>query len=957
MRLIKNMCVIFLVFTLLNTVSAQQSKPDFTVPKLKKAPVIDGKIDEWNGFTSVKMSKPNVDDLKVESANFAWDDKKLYFTVKVMDRKIVNDNSLERLAAADSVELRMLSGGGNNLCKIVIAPSSKDGKPALNIFTKDLKTNTKKLILSTTENNRDKGIEWSLTKNDESWTTEAAIPFSLLGIKPQEAIKIPFVMIVWDRDKTDVNEWKEWHKRSESSNQKAKPETWPSLLLSATGPLKTIESKPLKVTVQRHRPCNLFTPDKNVEFETTIKGGITGKGTLSAKLTDGFGTNILSKDFPFDHNAGNPTKLQLDLGKLPRGYYELNYTSSIQDKDTKSPEVSGKSTLGVMEFTDLSATDFLKKDRRFGMKWWGGVIDKPETLNMMQDLGLQWTRDIHTGVPKLLDNAPKMNVVIKVERFPKEIYDEARYGPLPEWEKKYGRGAWTLKTLPKKAAYQKWLKEGLDKIPQNQKVFEIWNEPWDKMSPEDFSQICQWIVDVILKDRPDAIIGPNLLGNMSDYQYDAKVINAGGMKGMKMVCLHPYAGSEDRAWLRKYRQWISEKTGTPIDIYVTEYGSHSTPKGPAKRSEFEQARRVVTQSLALYAEDVKALIPHWVGQSERNPTYIEDWFGFIRRNQEAKPALIAHANLARLIDGGKYIGDLWFGTGVGASMYQKEGNNVLALWTLGDDQEIEVATIANDLVLVDMFGTEKMVKPEGGLLRIKVGKGVQYLLGLGEESAKLASSELRPDRFPKPEKPPRASRTALKFKAKPTMDGQLKEWDGMTQISIMNPKVNGDDASAMGWLAWDEKYLYLAVDVRDNEVLNTRPRAKLYQQDSIELFVSAEPRDENPGYGPNDYQFFITPSSGEGKSIFGRVAERSAGIITDVKDAKFFCGKANNGWTAEVAIPWSAFPNFQPEKGAKLALEMRINDADTSHERWKLDPIDTHMNTENPTMWSLLILE
>jgi len=977
MRAIRKTFAVLAVSSLMACAFAQQASPDFTVPKLKQTPAIDGKLDEWN-FQSVKMSEPQVDDLKVESANFAWDDKNLYFSVKILDGKIVNDNTLEALTNADSIELRLLakSAEGEKIFKISAAPASKEGKPAFTISSRPLNSKESKQIVSTTENSDKSGVKWALAKDNVSWSVEAQIPLVLLGIAPQADTRIPFILIAWDRDRTDTDEWKEWHKRSESSSQKAAPDKWPSLILSTAEPVKVTPApavapaekanssdkakpseKSISISVARHSPCNLFTPDQDVSLDATVKGAASGKGAVKAVLVDGFGKSVMEKDFAFELESGKATRVQMDFGKVPRGYYELKYTASVQSGDSRTPETKGKSTLGVMDFVNRSAAEFLKKDCRFGMKWWGGVTDKPETLDMMQKLGLQWTREIHTGVPQMLKDAPGLCVVIKVERFPKELYDEQKYGPMEEWEKKYGKGAWTLKTLPKKEAYQKWLAEGIAQIPKDQKVFEIWNEPWDKMSPEDFSTICQWIVEVILKDRPDAIIGPNLLGDMSEYQYDAKVIKAGGMKGMKMVCLHPYGASENREWMRAYRKWISDAAGTKIDIYVTEYGTHSTPEGPAKKSELDQARAVVRQSMNLYAEDVKALIPHWVGQSEKNPTYLEDWFGYIRKNQEPKPVLLAHANSARLIDSSRYLGDLWYGVGVGAMLFEKDAKNILVLWTLGEEKEIEVETGSKELVLVDMFGSEKTVKTEGGKFKLKVGQDVQYVIGLGVDTAKLASTELRPDRFPKPEKPPRASRTAYKFKATPEMDGKLDEWKDMTQIAILNPKVNGDDASAMGWFAWDDKNLYVAVDVRDNEVLNNKPRAKLYTQDSIELFVSAEPREENPGYGPKDYQFFITPSSGEGKPIFGRVAERSAGVIEDVKNSKFFCGKANKGWTAEVSIPWETFAGFKPEAGAKMAFEIRVNDADTSHERFKLDPTDTNMSTENPTMWAILVLE
>src|SRR5690606_37498431 len=99
---------------------------------------------------------------------------------------------------------------------------------------------------------------------------------------------------------------------------------------------------------------------------------------------------------------------------------------------------------------------------------------------------------------------------------------------------------WQLYTVPKKEPYQKWLREELLKIPREQKVFEIWNEAYNGMAPEDFAQICKYVIEVLREVRPDAIVGPNLAGMPGDYAFDGKFIAAGGMEGMNMVALHPY---------------------------------------------------------------------------------------------------------------------------------------------------------------------------------------------------------------------------------------------------------------------------------------------------------------------------------------------------------------------------------------------------------------------------------
>lgn len=717
--------------------------------------------------------------------------------------------------------------------------------------------------------------------------------------------------------------------------------------------LTTVAWAAPQITIPVGVRSNLWEPGQPIRLEAQLKE-ILADAPATVTVVDYVGKEVWKKDLQASDN-----KLPIEIGTLPPGYYEATVTIG---------ETKKMASLGVAPFVHRSAAQVRNEGYRFGLKKYNLNPGKPNTYNPETvtasscDLGLQWTRELlqhktPLGTVEMSHKYP-MNTVMKVERFPKELYDEARYGPMDAWEAKYGKGVWTLKTLPKEAEYKKWLRAEIDQIPPEQRVYEIWNEAWDKLNAEDFATICKWISEVILEARPDAIIGPNLQGQMSPYEWDARVIKAGGMKGMKMVALHPYAGSEDRAFIRQYRKWVSDQVGYPIDIYVTEFGSHSTPQGPAQRSEKEQAQRVVRQALSLYVEDVKAFMPHWMGQTEANPTYIEDWFGFVRLNAQPKPVLIAYAAAARMVDGKRYVGDLWLGAESDAMLFEQGGVYTLALGTRGDTKTVEVPVGVAEVTQVDMVGAETKVAVAGGTLKLEIGPDITYLVGVSPDLAKQASTELREDRWPKPAKPPRITRTMKKLAGPFAADGKLDEWSNALQLAQQNPKVNGDDASGMSYLAWDEKNLYLALDMRDNEMLNKRPRPKLYQQDSIELFVSTEPRDQNSGYGQGDFQMFITPTSGEDKPIAAVLTDRESGQMRDLNDPKFYAGKKNAGWMIEIAIPWSEFGNYVPKAGAKIALEVRVNDADTSHERWKLDPVDNQgYRPEDPTGWSYLLLQ
>lgn len=744
-----------------------------------------------------------------------------------------------------------------------------------------------------------------------------------------------------------------------------------TLALTATS---AILAKPA-IGLQRHVPNNIFAPDETIRFDGKLADFPPGETEITALLTDETGNEIARKNLTLKSENKTPAAFTVDFGKPGRGYYEIH----LRARPSLPPppaapviEAASKTSIGVMDTARRTAQEVRDGNYIFGLKWWNGIRRQDELADTMTRLGLQWTRVGQTKSENKIITDHPINAVIKVERFPKELYDADRYGPLADWEKKFGRGTWSLKTLPQKTPYQHYLREWLNTIPAHQNVFEIWNEPWDKMPPQDFATLSQWIAEVILEKRPDAVIGPNLLGVTSTYEYDAQVIQAGGMKHMKMVALHPYGANQDREWLRNYRTWLNRQLGRQTDIYITECGSHSTPEGPARNSELSQARFVVRQAIELAAEDVKAITPHWTGQTEKNPNFLNDWYGFVRKNEEPKPVLLAHANAARLIDGSHYIGDLWFGPQVAALLFEKNAEHTLVLWTLdatrarGKGEEntarknIVIETDQPHVRLTDMLGREKTLPTENGRLHLTLDEAPLYLTGIGKKLVAQATKELRPDRWPQPAKPPRLVRTAKKIPAESplTFDGKFTDWPAPAQLALLHPQVDGADCSGMGYLSWDSQYLYVGADIRDNEMFNKRSRNKLYLGDSMELFVSTEPRDTDSGYGPRDFQFFLTPTSGEGKPVIGKVTDREMGTVLDIEGARFFAGPTRDGWALEVAIPWSALGDFKPAPGARLALEIQINDNDTSHERWRLAPSDiTRVNVNDPITWSLLELQ
>lgn len=200
-------------------------------PKLKTAPVIDGKLGDWEGVATVKMSEPNVDDLRVDKAAVAWDDKNLYLAARVPDRKVINAQPLDKLRQADCLELRLVAKR-NVYARVLVAPTSGESKSALLLSERELAGKVENKLAGGTASPDASGAQWAAVSDDDGWTVEAAIPLSLLGIAPKAGTKLPFVLVVWDKDSEAADEWKEWARRSESSSQKAPTDKWPAAILT-----------------------------------------------------------------------------------------------------------------------------------------------------------------------------------------------------------------------------------------------------------------------------------------------------------------------------------------------------------------------------------------------------------------------------------------------------------------------------------------------------------------------------------------------------------------------------------------------------------------------------------------------------------------------------------------------------------------------------------------------------
>jgi hypothetical protein len=150
-------------------------------------------------------------------------------------------------------------------------------------------------------------------------------------------------------------------------------------------------------------------------------------------------------------------------------------------------------------------------------------------------------------------------------------------------------------------------------------------------------------------------------------------------------------------------------------------------------------------------------------------------------------------------------------------------------------------------------------------------------------------------------------------------------------------------------LSWDETYLYAFVSVTDDDVVSeyTKHDDSLWKADDIELFIDAD--SNRHGYvelqvNPNNATFdswFATTRAQPGDPTW------DSGMVTAVKvRGTPASGDSDQGWDAEIAIPWAAVKGRDPNMAVRLPPQVG--------DRWRLnvnrvDRASTSQNTSVQT--------
>jgi len=180
----------------------------------------------------------------------------------------------------------------------------------------------------------------------------------------------------------------------------------------------------------------------------------------------------------------------------------------------------------------------------------------------------------------------------------------------------------------------------------------------------------------------------------------------------------------------------------------------------------------------------------------------------------------------------------------------------------------------------------------------------------------------------------------------PVIDGSLEEWEKLRPMLLgMDatrrrhqvvdfPAWGGPlDCSAKGWLGWDKRFLYFAVEVTDNTFYQDRPPEYISLNDSLALVLDVR----------RDTRAFLYREEDDRELWWALVGERTIsfyqygrGSPTDKPKILAAARKkpGGGGWTCEVAIPWEEI-GVSAKMGLRLGFTWVVADSDSGqYEGW-----------------------
>jgi hypothetical protein len=214
--------------------------------------------------------------------------------------------------------------------------------------------------------------------------------------------------------------------------------------------------------------------------------------------------------------------------------------------------------------------------------------------------------------------------------------------------------------------------------------------------------------------------------------------------------------------------------------------------------------------------------------------------------------------------------------------------------------------------------------------------------GLLVDWVKLVPVPLAAVRDPDPAKV--KSVLAPKLPQPPVIDGDLGEWSRVPALALGPEAARGGhyggstDLSGLCRWAWDDRALYVAAQVQDDQaafLADAGALESLWQFDSIQMAFDAAHDARTPGYAADDYEYGFGLTT-TGSKAYRWVAGNNL-VLGDVPTVVVAVRRDEGRATTiyEVALPWTELVPFSPQRPhCGMTLIVNDNDGDAAQRAW-----------------------
>lgn len=478
------------------------------------------------------------------------------------------------------------------------------------------------------------------------------------------------------------------------------------------------------------RPGNLFA--HGGEVTATVKSG--GDRSISWRVVDYGGAEVRQGRTRVARGGG-----QIEIGKLPRGYYELVAGTGGQS-----------ATLAFGVVTDHSA-DHPRSGRLNidGATAWLERKGRHEALaRMLRIVGIGWVRERFSwgGTETEKGTVRWQQYDTVADTFSQHGINVYQiFHDSPGWSHGGRKGTRNPRDLREVYRFAKRLAEH---YKGRVRAWEVWNEPDIFFWPD--------LGDTFAGVQKAAYLGfkagdaqlPVLIGSFCRgyCPFDDSLFEAGIEDYFDIFNWHTYSPPSRYAdILKRYIEllrshgcaerpvWLTE---AGIRLVATEAGGELSPADERKQADF--VPRSFARSLAAGTDRHFFFV---------YPYYLERGvqFGSLRGDLSPRPAFIAIAAAVDILGEARFLGCFTRGVAdkVTALAFDNGRERILVVWS-GVSQEAEFHVAAQRIAVADVVGRRERRETETGALRLEVGPSPQYLIGLGAEAVSDLSGRPRP---------------------------------------------------------------------------------------------------------------------------------------------------------------------------------------------------------------------